>query len=139
MSISYYYNVTRFGLMVLLLHDVGDIFLYSAKAVLYKKKQSLADGLFGLFAATFFISRIVLFPLICVIPTATLFASLVLASKHSLLDQIGMLTLPAMLILLFFVQCFWWLMIWKMIQKTLVHKTIEKDSRSDTEQDDKDD
>ena len=131
MAISYYYNLNRFGLMVLLLHDIGDIFLYSAKTILYKKYQATADVLFGVFAVTFFTSRIVLYPLICVIPSwQRLFP--VIGSLVSF-DEWIMASLPSLLAILYCLQVFWWTLIWRMIKRTLSQKSIEKDVRSDTD------
>lgn len=67
---SYLTNFTRIGSFILLLHDVADVFLEIAKVLNYIStpkshqwmKNFLVDPVFAVFAVTFFISRLVLFP-----------------------------------------------------------------------------
>ena len=47
-----------------MLHNVSDVFLHGAKLVNYLKKDSLADIGFGLFVITFFITRLLYYPLL---------------------------------------------------------------------------
>ncbi|KAL0481935.1 ceramide synthase [Acrasis kona] len=63
-SISKIGRAHRIGSLILLLHDSVDIFLYSAKATNELRLKTLADTLFGLFAVTFFLLRLVYFPYI---------------------------------------------------------------------------
>ena len=71
---SYLTNFTRIGASILLLHDAADIFLESAKLFVYTSKawkthkttffwtDLMATILFALFALTFLITRLVLYP-----------------------------------------------------------------------------
>jgi len=52
----------RVGSIILILHDVVDIFLYSAKMMHSAKKQMSANVLFFIFTLSFFGLRLVLFP-----------------------------------------------------------------------------
>ena len=62
-SVSYNFCQFRIGSMVLIIHDVSDIFLEAAKVNLYMGLNSTKNILFGLFAAVFFVSRLVVYPL----------------------------------------------------------------------------
>lgn len=55
---SWWANMVRIGTMVLLYHDVADIFLEVAKLCKYAKYNKLADLFFVLFAIIFIISRL---------------------------------------------------------------------------------
>lgn len=52
----------RVGVVVLIVHDISDIFLESAKVFNYAKWQGPSENLFICFAVVFFISRIIIFP-----------------------------------------------------------------------------
>lgn len=54
----------RVGSLILILHDVVDIFLYSAKAMHSAKKQTGANILFFAFTVSFLVLRLMLFPYI---------------------------------------------------------------------------
>jgi hypothetical protein len=59
---SYLCNYVRAGTLVLLCHDISDLFLEGAKLFKYAGKQTLADVGFGFFAGTWFLFRLVLLP-----------------------------------------------------------------------------
>lgn len=61
-SCSYALNYVRIGSFVFILHDFSDIFLESAKTLHYVDKDGIAHVDFVMFATSFFICRIVLFP-----------------------------------------------------------------------------
>ena len=133
MVISFIYNFHRFGLLVLLLHDVVDVFLYIAKSLNYKKYQRSADVVFAIFALTFLIARLILYPIYCIVPS---FYAMCRSFQGT--DLIVPLMLPIMLTGLYGLQVLWWLLIWKMIQKTLAgdDKTVDGDCRSEDEKED---
>jgi len=54
----------RVGSLIVLLHDVGDVFLYNAKFFHAGKFQTFANICFFLFTVTFFFTRLVLFPVL---------------------------------------------------------------------------
>ncbi|KAJ3235811.1 hypothetical protein HDU78_004958 [Chytriomyces hyalinus] len=62
MGVSYFTSFTRIGTVILLLHDFADPIMEFAKCWLYCKNQRMADVFFGLFAATFLITRNYIFP-----------------------------------------------------------------------------
>ena len=138
-AISLQYNCHRFGLVVLLLHDVVDILLYAAKSFIYVKMQTVADILFGGFALVFFISRIVLYPIYCVVPSYYGYYDSVVAKIHNSGQQMEAILLaatPLMLTGLYGLQLFWWFMITKLIKQALSGAPVDKDSRSDEEKED---
>jgi len=52
----------RVGSVVLLLHDISDIFLYCAKTFKYLQKETVCDVMFVAFAVSFFFLRLLHFP-----------------------------------------------------------------------------
>jgi ceramide synthetase len=62
MGYSYYANFTRPGIMVMLIHDVSDIFLEAAKLARYADKQKAATNLFASFALSWIICRCIIYP-----------------------------------------------------------------------------
>ncbi|KAK7049573.1 Sphingosine N-acyltransferase lag1 [Paramarasmius palmivorus] len=62
MGMSYYYNLTRIGCLIMVLMDLCDIFLPVAKMMRYLNLPQLAcDATFGIFLLSWFITRHVLF------------------------------------------------------------------------------
>merc|ERR1712159_916110 len=66
---SYLTNFVRMGSLVVLIHDPADVFLEAAKMCHYVHTHgqrtwasTAADAFFYVFAITFFISRLVIFP-----------------------------------------------------------------------------
>ena len=138
-AISLHYNLHRFGLVVLLLHDVVDIFLYAAKSFIYTRRQTIADILFGCFALVFFTARILLFPIYCVLPAyygyyEECFVTNMVAKKPTAAYLLA--TAPLMLSGLYVLQLFWWVMITKLIKQVFSGAPVDKDSRSDEEKED---
>lgn len=68
---SYYENQFKFGTVVMILHDIADPFLDSAKVFFYLERQKIADILFICFAFVFFFSRCLLYPTLIIIPAIT--------------------------------------------------------------------
>lgn len=62
MGLSMSTNMHRIGSTIVLLHDVGDVFLYTAKFFHVGNFQTLANVLFFLFTVTFAVTRLVIFP-----------------------------------------------------------------------------
>jgi len=129
--LSYIYNFHRFGLLVLILHDVVDVFLYTAKSLNYRGYQTGADICFAIFAFSFFVARLILYPIYCILPS---FYAMCRSYEGS--DLILPLMLPIMLTGLYGLQVQWWLMIWKMVLKSIPGGKVDKDCRSDEEKDD---
>ena len=126
-GMSFVFNFHRFGLVVLLLHDVVDIFLYIAKCCMYKKHRVGSDIFFAVFATFFLIARLILLPIYCLIP-GYIFSRQVPVAMF----------LAVLLTFLYCLHIFWWLMIWRLIVKTFNGSAVETDSRSEPELDAKD-
>lgn len=60
--VSYVYSYVRVGLVVIALHDFGDIFLYSSKFVHHLGLSGYDTFLFSCFVVSFYITRLVMFP-----------------------------------------------------------------------------
>eukprot|EP00479_Gromia_sphaerica_P014629 TRINITY_DN882_c1_g1_i1.p1 TRINITY_DN882_c1_g1~~TRINITY_DN882_c1_g1_i1.p1 ORF type:complete len:267 (+),score=20.16 TRINITY_DN882_c1_g1_i1:78-878(+) len=60
-SITCYRNV---AVVILTLHDFSDMFLYLTKSLHYAKCKNVKNYTFGTFAMSFFISRLIYFPMI---------------------------------------------------------------------------
>ncbi|XP_068963257.1 ceramide synthase 4-like, partial [Petaurus breviceps papuanus] len=62
MCYSYSANLMRIGVLVILLHDVSDIFLEAGKMLAYAKWNKAKNIMFIIFALVFFVSRLIFFP-----------------------------------------------------------------------------
>jgi ceramide synthetase len=69
-TFSYLLDFCRPGILIMVLHDAGDVFLYSAKAAQYRGLRRVADMLFVAFAVTFFVTRLFLLPVALFFPLA---------------------------------------------------------------------
>ncbi len=132
-SLSFMYGFTRIGFVVLLVHDIGDIFLYSAKSFNYLKKEPTTTILFGIFVVVFFISRLVIFTF--VVKSAWLGCLNYYSDMNGIADY-GARILPALLTVLQFLHYMWFVLILRMIYRMLFKaKNSQKDIRSDDESD----
>jgi ceramide synthetase len=132
-GLSYLTSFTRIGATIFLTHDIADIFLESAKCINYtartqgRKHLSIyCDILFGIFAISFFITRLILYPRYMV-------WSLVYEAPLKLGGYwLGYYAFAGLLILLQILHIFWFYLIVRMIYK-LITTGIDKDVRSDDE------
>jgi len=133
--ISFLTNFVRVGSVILLLHDLSDIFLEVAKVLNYSSKplhrhwlKAAVDGIFAIFAVTFFVTRLVIYP------------GRVLYSMHTEgkatvgVEFWGAYIFPPLLWALQILHVFWFYLIAKMIFK-LLFTNIEGDERSDADED----
>lgn len=60
-GMSYSYGYVRAGMLILGLHDVGDVFLYLAKFVHYLGYKGWDTLVFAAFAVTFYVTRLLMF------------------------------------------------------------------------------
>jgi len=132
-SISYKYGFIRIGYVVLLVHDVGDIFLYSAKSFNYLKFERTTNILFGAFVVVFFVSRLVLFTF--VLRSAWLGVLNYYPEMNRTVDKSAVI-LPLLLAVLQILHYMWFGLILRMIYRMVfMEKNSQKDSRSDDESD----
>ena len=106
----------------MLLHDMSDPFMESAKIFLYAKQQKFADLFFVLFSMIFIVTRDFVYPM-CII--APLFYSVEAMQVEYLNVYIGALSTLGLLNL------FWSYLILSMIQRHLVKGNIEGDIREE--------
>ena len=62
MAFSWTCNLFKVGTLVLIIHDIADIFLESAKLCKYGGAKKVSEILFGSFALSWFITRLGIFP-----------------------------------------------------------------------------
>lgn len=129
---SYLTNFTRIGASILLLHDISDVFLESAKIFVYISKSkggkwacNFCDCLFVLFAVSFFITRLVVYP-------RYLVYSLLYEAPMAIGYWPGFPLFAGLLLVLQCLHIFWFHLILRMIP-SLLSSGIQKDERSDDE------
>lgn len=132
--LSYLTNYTRVGTSILLLHDLADVFLESAKIFNYTSKakghewtKHLCDILFVCFAVTFFATRLVMYPRFII------YSVLFEAPDVFGIEWIGFWVFAGLLVVLQCLHIFWFYLIGKMVYR-LITTGIEKDERSDDEE-----
>ncbi|XP_007489540.1 ceramide synthase 4-like isoform X1 [Monodelphis domestica] len=126
---SYSANFVHIGALVLLLHDVSDIFMEACKMLIYTKWRLARDTMFILFAMVFFICRLILFP-IKVLHT-TYYAFL---TNYQVF--FGYYFANVLLMVLQGLNAFWFFLILRMFCKLLSDGQVKNDVRSDTEEQD---
>lgn len=133
MYYSWYANFTRPGVMVMLLHDISDIFLEAAKLARYAEKEAAALYLFVVFAISWVILRVILFPAAIIV--RTLIDPIVLiAIPYNINPQPHYSAFGTMFSLLFFLHLYWTYLIFKVIWKQL--KTGSTDDVREEDSDD---
>ncbi|CAM9454841.1 unnamed protein product, partial [Chrysoparadoxa australica] len=121
---------SRQGTLIMVIHDVSDIFLELAKLFNYTKgtprffwASPLADGVFAVFALAFFITRLYFYPTFIVLNGIT--------NASQYMDCVNSMWLYFVLLnLLQALHVFWWVLIMKVIYSVVVLKDL-KDVRSD--------
>ena len=133
-SLSFVYGFVRIGFVVLLVHDVGDIFLYSAKSCNYMKLEFITNIVFGIFVVVFFVSRLVIFTF--VVRSAWMGTLNYYEEMNAVADPRARI-LPILLTVLQLLHYMWFVLILKMIYRMLFQATkTQKDIRSDDEDSD---
>jgi TLC domain len=135
LTFSYITNFTRIGASILLLHDASDLFLESAKCFNYvsKAKDSkwackYCDTIFALFAITFFVTRLIIYP------RYIIYSVFVEAPTHFGTNWAGFWVFSGLLVVLQLLHIFWFYLIAKMLWQ-LFSTGVDKDVRSDDDDD----
>lgn len=135
---SYHTNFTRFGATILFLHDISDVFLEFAKVLNYTskgrgnrwiKQYSVVDALFVLFAVTFLVTRLYMYP------KYILWTVVVHGIDKYGCDFLGCYVFIGLLTALQLLHIFWFYLILRMVIK-LMSTGIQEDERSDAEDED---
>jgi len=125
-TLGYCFSMYHMGGVIIGLHDFADMFLYFTKMLHYSKQADwIVTSSFVTFAITFFLTRIILFPMV--------------VYWHYTFSSYGLgfsIVLYPLLIALYIMHVYWFWLIVKMIKKTLIQKKVEQDIRSDDEDED---
>ncbi|XP_002732672.1 ceramide synthase 6-like [Saccoglossus kowalevskii] len=124
---SWVVNMIRVGALIILTHDVSDIFLEAAKMTNYAKYQRICDVLFIIFAIIFFVSRLIVFPLY-------VFKSAAIESREICGPWPSWWIFNILLLVLQLLHIFWFSIIMRMVYKSLTHGKVDRDARSDCEE-----
>nr|XP_058911947.1 ceramide synthase 3 isoform X2 [Kogia breviceps] len=125
MSFSWCANYIRSGTLVMILHDVADIWLESAKMFSYAGWKQTCNTLFFIFSIIFFISRLIIFPF------WILYCTLILPLQY-LEPFFSCIFLNLQLMVLQVLNLYWGYFILKMLKRCIFTKNIQ-DVRSDDE------
>ncbi|OAE22981.1 hypothetical protein AXG93_2717s1110 [Marchantia polymorpha subsp. ruderalis] len=124
----------RVGSIVLVLHDVSDIFLESAKLCKYSGSELGASVLFGLFALSWGLLRLVYFPFWII--RSTSLDIIEHLDKSNPLHTIQYYAFNTLLLTLLIIHIYWWWLICRMISRQLqLQGRIPDDVRSDSDDD----
>ncbi|KAK3015052.1 hypothetical protein RJ639_005577, partial [Escallonia herrerae] len=126
---SYITRFFRVGSVILALHDASDVFLEAAKVFKYSEKELGASVCFGLFAISWLILRLIVFPF-----------WVIYSSSYHLIESLRMSELyhvslyyvfNTMLLTLLVFHIYWWILICSMIMKQLKNRgKVGEDIRS---------
>jgi len=135
--VSYNGSAFRFGLVVMFIHDAADIFLYTAKYLHYSVAPRWpVDAWFIGFVLVYFISRLFLYPWICVWPSIQAWAYGTSSTNRDSDLSWGAsvnVIFPLLLTILQLLHIFWFRLIVKMVVRSLKEQTVTQggDIRSD--------
>ncbi|XP_018603279.1 ceramide synthase 2-like isoform X2 [Scleropages formosus] len=128
-SFSWCVNYIRAGTLIMLVHDASDYLLESAKMFNYAGWRTTCNCMFILFAAVFFVTRLIIFPLRILYCTwvypVTMYPPF-----------FGYYFFNGLLLLLQCLHIFWALLILRMVIKFLPGNDVVADERSDKEETD---
>ncbi|KAJ9516842.1 hypothetical protein QJQ45_027257 [Haematococcus lacustris] len=115
LAYSYYVNFSRVGVMILLVHDMSDIFLEAAKLARqvgrYARRQGIATTFFVVFASVWIYTRNYVFPAILI--RSTLLETLWYADLHGIKVEPHYTIFNALLLLLELLHIYWTYLILK--------------------------
>ncbi|KAG0629928.1 hypothetical protein M758_1G140100 [Ceratodon purpureus] len=139
---SYVAKLARIGSVVLAVHDGSDVFLEVGKLTKYSGLVVIPSISFILFAISWFILRLIIFPF--VVLRSTCFESLQYLDKRMVEGPIFYYVFNTLLITLQVVHIYWWVLIWRMIMRQIADRgkisdDVRSDSDSDSDSDNEDD
>ncbi|KAI9905618.1 hypothetical protein PsorP6_013449 [Peronosclerospora sorghi] len=142
MIFSYSFDLTKIGLCVLMIHDVNDLLLETAKVFVFLQWETLANVFFGLFALMWFLVRWFFYAYNILHSTYLYGHQDIVApiTKAGSFHGIRATTWYWVWIVWFGVLClllvlhvYWGFLIVKMVLKALTDGNVEKDIRSESE------
>ncbi|GBF89705.1 LAG1 longevity assurance [Raphidocelis subcapitata] len=134
MYYSYYVNFTRPGVIVMLLHDVSDIFLEAAKLSRYAGRQSAATAWFAAFALSWIVLRVVIFCRVIVL-SCMIDPIVMIALPYDVDPQPHYSIFATLFMVLYFLHLYWTWLILQVVRKQLTGGTAS-DVREDDDSDD---
>ncbi|XP_008330171.1 ceramide synthase 2a isoform X2 [Cynoglossus semilaevis] len=127
LSFSWLVNYIRAGTLVLLVHDASDYLLESAKMFSYADWKKTCNLIFTLFAAFFFVTRLI------ILPFWIIHSTLVLPlGRYSTFPTFYFFN--GLMLVLQALHIFWAILILRMVIKFLPGNDIVEDERSDKEE-----
>eukprot|EP00741_Cyanophora_paradoxa_P024469 tig00022075_g23626.t1 len=130
--ISWMFRLFKVGAAIMSIHDVGDIFLYGTKAFFYVHGRcAITEGGFAVFAISFFLTRILVFPKVVYATLVDIHHYLPVNPREFFRYYLA----NAALITLQCLHVFWFYLILKMVSPILLRTQPAKDIRSDSESD----
>lgn len=131
-ALSHAFGYNRIGLLIMAIHDAGDIFLYAAKFFNYLNFVYLTNALFGLFVVVFFISRLLVFPSVIFVAWGPITGYV---NAFDWREHNGSIILPSLLVVLQILHVMWFYLILRMVVNMFRNdkKQVEGDIRSDEE------
>ncbi|KAJ6800835.1 ASC1-like protein 3 [Iris pallida] len=131
---SFFTGFFRIGTVILALHDASDVFLEAAKVFKYSEKEMRASVCFGLFALSWLVLRLIIFPF-----------WVIKASSYQSIEHLKVMgkfptglyyAFNTMLLMLLVFHVYWWKLICAMIMRQMSNKgQVGEDIRSDSEDD----
>ncbi|XP_059652877.1 ceramide synthase LOH2-like [Cornus florida] len=132
---SYISRFFRIGSVILALHDGSDVFMEAAKVFKYSEKELGASVCFGLFAISWLILRLIIFPFWIIRSTSYYMRDFLRLSE--VYPMIIYYVFNTMLLTLLVFHIYWWILICSMIKRQLQNRgQVGEDIRSDSEDDD---
>lgn len=117
----------------MLIHDISDIFLEGAKLARYAKRDDVALWLFGAFAASWVVLRVVIYPYM-VVARMLIDPVLHIALPFDINPQPHYAAFGTMFLVLFFLHVYWTYLIFKVIARQLATGSTD-DVREDEDSD----
>ncbi|RZC67295.1 hypothetical protein C5167_010997 [Papaver somniferum] len=131
---SYFTSFFRIGLIVVALHDACDVFMEAAKVFKYSENEFAASVIFGFFAVSWVILRLVFFPFWVIRCSSYNLIEVLKLSEayHTFLYYF----FNTMLLTLLNFHIYWWILIYSMIRRQLKNRgKVGEDIRSDSDDD----
>jgi len=128
---SWTVNMVRIGMLILVCHDAVDYWMEGAKLAKYMRYQTLCDVLFIIFTITWFVTRLVIYPV------KLMWTCLVESVNITQFDRsVGIyFLLNSLLSILLVLHISWSILIGRLAINSLFTGTVEKDDRSASELD----
>ncbi|GAB4823817.1 hypothetical protein N2152v2_010863 [Parachlorella kessleri] len=116
---SYYLNLTRVGVMVLVCHEANDIFMEAAKMLKYADCKQATERMLIVFVVSWFATRVFIYPLYII--RSTLFESKVRAATLGVSMEPHYTILNGFLIFLYLLHIYWSYLIVRIAVRQYTH------------------